>query len=110
MANRTIWAASTFLHKCLLAVVVAVWKTWLNAWVTARTIGNLDNHGRLLSCIFECTSQEDTIEHYAVCPVVRAQWQRITGIQAYSGPLGFFMLGHEPEPLLRMRALWIYAV
>ena len=48
-------------------VAIALFRTWLNGWCTARRFQDYNS-----SCLCQCESanSEDSIEHYAHCPVV----------------------------------------
>ena len=78
------------------AVLRALW----NGWVTARRWPEGPMAGQ--TCIFGCQGQEDSIEHYACCPIVAGfAWRRlglrtVPGASATARLAEFLLLDVDP--------------
>ncbi len=99
------------LHGCVPPrVCSAIWRTLFNGWCTGRRFQKLER------CCFRCNSwiQEDSIEHYAGCSVVKEFARKKLNIRPSTWSRGLFVtLGaHEgwcDRATLARRALWVYA-
>ena len=70
-------------------VRAALLRSWFNGWCTGRRFQ------QPRSCIFGC-SYEDSIEHYAWCPVVREfAWRRLAIPHSLSGIAEFLLLDRD---------------
>ena len=94
-------------------VVAACIRTLYNGWMTQR---RLQQRGH---CRFACVGEEDSIEHYACCPVVRnfgcRRLQLEDVVEARPTRIARFVslgvwLGYPSEAELARRAVLVYAV
>ena len=73
----------------------ALLRTWFNGWCTGRRFQ------QVRSCIFGC-EYEDSIEHYAKCPVVQDfGWSRLAIARSSSNLATFLLLDSDPATLSR---------
>ena len=112
-SNRCARAFQDFKGLFPPRVSAAIWKTMWNGWTTARRFQR--NADCLLCCGGVCG--EDSIEHYAMCSVVRKVGRCFVGLQDshYSTWLGNFVAlglnqGKVDEKTLTLRASLVYAV
>ena len=100
------------LHTCVPPRFrTAVWRTLFNGWCTSR---RFQKQG---ACCFRCQSwiQEDSIEHYAICPIVKDFARRRLNIHPASWERCLFITldsikGTYGKEDLARHALWVYAV
>ena len=68
MTRRSVQRLTKIFSLTTVRVGVVIFRTWLNGWCTARRFQHKDS-----KCVFncECAFSEDSIEHYAFCPIIR---------------------------------------
>ena len=96
-----------------LRVAIVLFRTWVNGWCTARRFQIKD-----AACLFQCEGGSgqgcnDSIEHYAHCPVVRAFARDTLNMPGHTvgNLLGFLCLHANFDPQTRItQHLLLYAI
>ena len=106
--------AIRYLHHAFklvpVKVVLVLFRTWFNGWCTARRFQIKNSH-----CLLGCTSAfgEDSIQHYAHCPVVISFAQQRLSLPAscIGGLLNFLCLERDIDDDVRvLQLLLLFAV
>ena len=109
LARRGLNRMQTFFRLVAPHVAIVVFRAWFNGWCTARRFQD-----RSSRCVLHCCrlTAEDSIEHYAFCPIVK-DFALTSGIsqQAHCPLLSFLALEGVPdEDHQTLQILLLYAV
>ena len=106
-ARRILQSLEDLRHKVPPCVIAACWGAVWNRWCTGRRFQRSVCKGAC--CRFGCSiSAHDSIEHYALCPVLRNVAVGHLHCDLFLSLPGFLLCGGEKDNILIVRALLVY--